>query len=670
MDVDLDKVYGTIYGQCTGDAIGLLTEFMDKRRAHQYYQRPLEYDMKVSDRHRNSWRTGDWTDDSDQMILIMQALTRTQGKVSDQALRTFSGDLYTWMLDGFRELGDRGGCGLGRTTHTVLTHPEFFDNPQKAAREVWESTGQSVAPNGAVMRTSILGVHQFWDLDSVGENAKLFCQTTHADPRCVASCIAVTTAIAQMLQGETDVEKIIHNSFSRASAYLDHKKQVDELRWYMDPRQLQELQLDAPGVIGYTYKTLGAGFWALRQNDFRTAIERITMEAGDADTNAAVAGALLGCKLGMKSLPETWLKMPHKNWLDRQISKSTEGQTLNILHNVFFLGTYMLLGWWEKAAHLMEGPQGGMEKAVQLQVIIIVTKESRDTLLKPTGTLLKQPTGTLLKPTGTLLKPTGTLLKQPTGTLLKPTGTLLKTTGTLLKQPTGTLLKTTGTLLKPTDTLLKPTSTLLKQPTGTLLKPTGTLLKPTGTLLKPTGTLLKPTGTLLKPTDTQYNPLLSPLDTPHKGSTGRERVEQHMKLIWREFAMPTGALRRPEANLVAWLTVLASAFLQKNLKKSAENPQSYAEARDDQYPHRPGRSEPPPNQKPDLSHKNGDQDRFVTSYAAAYGQEKASSECKVSHAVENMVLLEVQQLLFQGIIPGTISDQLLETSRNFKEKRC
>ncbi|CAH1265719.1 Hypp3232 [Branchiostoma lanceolatum] len=323
VDVDLDKVYGTVYGQCTGDAIGLLTEFMDRRKAHKYYQPPLEYNMKVSDRHRNSWKTGDWTDDSDQMILIMQALTHTGGKVSDDTLRTFSGDLYTWMLDGFQELGDRGGCGLGRTTHTVLTHPEFFDNPMKAAQEVWEGTGKAVAPNGAVMRTSILGVQQFWDLDTVGENAKLFCQTTHADPRCVASCVAVTTAIAQMLQGETDVEKIIHKSFRRASAHLHpDEKQVDELRWYMDPRQLEELQLDAQGVIGYTYKTLGAGFWALRQNDFRKAIERITMEAGDADTNAAVAGALLGCRLGRRSLPDSWVKkMPHKEWLDWQISK-------------------------------------------------------------------------------------------------------------------------------------------------------------------------------------------------------------------------------------------------------------------------------------------------------------------------------------------------------------
>ena len=50
-------------------------------------------------------------------------------------------------------------------------------------------------------------------------------------------------------------------------------------------------------LFRYTFKTLGAGFWALQQNDFRKALTQITFEAGDADTNGAVAGALLGAKL-------------------------------------------------------------------------------------------------------------------------------------------------------------------------------------------------------------------------------------------------------------------------------------------------------------------------------------------------------------------------------------
>lgn len=43
---------------------------------------PLEYDMKNFDFHRSRWETGDWTDDSDQMILILLSLLDNDGKVS------------------------------------------------------------------------------------------------------------------------------------------------------------------------------------------------------------------------------------------------------------------------------------------------------------------------------------------------------------------------------------------------------------------------------------------------------------------------------------------------------------------------------------------------------------------------------------------------------------
>ena len=41
----------------------------------------LEYEMKNNDRHRRNWAIGDWTDDSDQMILIMQSLIDKKGQV-------------------------------------------------------------------------------------------------------------------------------------------------------------------------------------------------------------------------------------------------------------------------------------------------------------------------------------------------------------------------------------------------------------------------------------------------------------------------------------------------------------------------------------------------------------------------------------------------------------
>lgn len=45
-------------------------------------------------------------------------------------------------------------------------------------------------------------------------------------------------------------------------------------------------------------------------------------QGGDADTNGAAAGALLGCKLGVNNLPPTWIGgLRHKDWLDDIIQR-------------------------------------------------------------------------------------------------------------------------------------------------------------------------------------------------------------------------------------------------------------------------------------------------------------------------------------------------------------
>lgn len=41
---------------------------------------------------------------------------------------------------------------------------------------------------------------------------------------------------------------------------------------------LKQLKLDESGKIGYTFKTLGSGFWALKQTDFRKAITKIVLQ--------------------------------------------------------------------------------------------------------------------------------------------------------------------------------------------------------------------------------------------------------------------------------------------------------------------------------------------------------------------------------------------------------
>ena len=51
----------------------------------------------------------------------------------------------------------------------------------------------------------------------------------------------------------------------------------------------------------------------------------VSKQAGDADTNGAVAGALLGCKLGYSHIAEfspNWLfQLRYKDWYDQKIRR-------------------------------------------------------------------------------------------------------------------------------------------------------------------------------------------------------------------------------------------------------------------------------------------------------------------------------------------------------------
>ena len=121
---------------------------------------------------------------------------------------------------------------------------------------------------------------------------------------------------------------------------LEHKDQRKEMAKHMES-SLKDLKLDDRKTMGYTFKALGAGFYSLRKGaNFKKTITEVIMEAGDADrsvgsflfslflkqvvlfhmySNAAVCGALMGCRFGFKALPEDLLNFPHREWLDKKV---------------------------------------------------------------------------------------------------------------------------------------------------------------------------------------------------------------------------------------------------------------------------------------------------------------------------------------------------------------
>jgi ADP-ribosylglycohydrolase len=59
---------------------------------------------------------------------------------------------------------------------------------------------------------------------------------------------------------------------------------------------------------GFCLFTAGVGLQSLLgTGDFETEVKRVVSLGGDTDTNAAVAGALLGARDGVDGLPSGWL---------------------------------------------------------------------------------------------------------------------------------------------------------------------------------------------------------------------------------------------------------------------------------------------------------------------------------------------------------------------------
>ena len=186
------------------------------------------------------------------------------------------------------------------------------------------------------MRTSVVASIYYRDLEKVVEKTILFAKTTHADPRTVAASVALTVAMALFCRGYDSVDDVTHHALKIAKQVLKNEliEKAPHLgpgaTWqhvYRDYAQELEahlrgnfttLQLDqAP--IGYAYKCVGAAFHALylardavAQNPtdptlpFRTAIEAVVAQGGDADTNAAPAAALIGTYLGSHKIPTSW----------------------------------------------------------------------------------------------------------------------------------------------------------------------------------------------------------------------------------------------------------------------------------------------------------------------------------------------------------------------------
>lgn len=113
----MDRLLGCAYGQALGDAYGLSTEFLNRVQVAEKYPDTsvlIPYPDYILTHHSQRWPRGDWTDDTDQWILILDTLRDHEGNE-----KVFAEKLENWIRAGFQELGDWAGLGLGANVSQV-----------------------------------------------------------------------------------------------------------------------------------------------------------------------------------------------------------------------------------------------------------------------------------------------------------------------------------------------------------------------------------------------------------------------------------------------------------------------------------------------------------------------------------------------------------------------
>jgi ADP-ribosyl-[dinitrogen reductase] hydrolase len=288
------ELEGCLVGQAIGDMMGLPYEHLSPRRVAK---------LARFDRLCFFFGFGSSSDDTEHAGLTAEAVRFANGNPERFAKRLASG-LRLWFLAG------PPGIGLGTLKACVKLCLGF--PPSRS--------GVRAAGNGPAMRATVLGV--MVPAEQLREFNRLSTRITHTDPRAEIGSLFIAqlasgaktidpTTGAEWIESrvaefanQPELEPLIEN-MRKAAVALRAGKSLREFAAEMGPK----------GISGFIAHTVPAAVFAFFRHptDYRTAIEEVIRCGGDTDTVAAIVGALIGIRVGVKGIPEMW-RTRHCDW--------------------------------------------------------------------------------------------------------------------------------------------------------------------------------------------------------------------------------------------------------------------------------------------------------------------------------------------------------------------
>lgn len=260
----LERAQGCLLGQVIGDSLGSRVEFKTAAEIAQLFPEGVR---ELADGGVFHTIAGQPTDDSEMALTLARALVRDGRHDADKVLDAYRDWLQTRPID-IGETTERGLLGL----HT--------------------SESQS---NGSLMRVAPIGVWAADDPARAAATARIDSALTHPHPICLEACAAFCAAIAAGVAGASRKE-MLEAALRHGTGPAREAIERDAL-----PEDFQNRQ-------GWVITALQNAFYRLRHSkDVERGLVATVSCGGDTDTNAAIAGALLGALHGRAAFPPRWI---------------------------------------------------------------------------------------------------------------------------------------------------------------------------------------------------------------------------------------------------------------------------------------------------------------------------------------------------------------------------
>ncbi len=311
--VDPRAALGALLGLAVGDAVGTTLEFKELEAPGfpALATGPL-VDLVGGGPFQLS--AGEVTDDTQMATALAEQIRISKRDISAEYLAARYIDWSKVCFD------------IGIQTRRALAYADGGRDAIASGRLVWEeATGLKPAGNGSLMRTAPIGVF----LAAAPEQRRQLSLTdsaiTHFDPRCQLACAVFNAAIAHAVgpgasargahrAARAEIDPALEALLARSPELAEQARAAagdlaaDLDAAEQDDPDLYGAELHLQRTAGFVRVAFRLAFWhLLHAPDFRSAVLDAANRGGDADTNAAITGALVGAVLRVGAIPPAWI---------------------------------------------------------------------------------------------------------------------------------------------------------------------------------------------------------------------------------------------------------------------------------------------------------------------------------------------------------------------------